>query len=363
MAAAKPNKNLKNISIFDPMAAPALGPTSSILNRNEPSRNTAPFEPSDIEPLVEICLQCPEGALTSRVFQQHRKHGTCWHDSLYMILFQADFMKPVLAEHIRLFLTTMLELGHTDLVYSIRTTNEYKEKDEIIKEEIFDRITKIQAIGKKFREVIDYGLPLQWWEFYCIALHRYILLGYMFLKSAEPIEPRLYKRRGSIAPQNFETLHRNFKISVLNMWYTGLYCSNFAPLKKAVVQFISVATKGAMAIYPIDVSPPEKQAIYIGLGDKHVVCLFVCGGAWYVYDNDIGVAKILAEDAVKLSSLPLKSIKISLNATRDSIEYEFKIEDAPITIGIPFEPSPEYKAGKVFYSTINPEYSFVIGHS
>jgi hypothetical protein len=327
---------------------------------------TAPITAADVEPLIAAALRCPTDDLTARVFQQHSAMQTCWHDAFFMAIFHADCLKASLQDHLSLFLTTLLEKGYSDLAYveqkTVTIEDPYYGTYENIKRT--QPYEKPSAIAAVFKERYP-QLPLQFWELYCLALQRFLLLNYLVIKHPESsVKGSLFQRRASIAEGNFTTLHKNFKESSLKVQTPGLWCYDVSKLRITIADYIKFAS-GTYQIFPITTNPnllKDIQAYYIWQEMTHVFSLFKCNGTWFVYDNEVGTAPFSAEDSSKLSAIPIVSMKVA-DAEEDAtkVKYAFTLADTSIvsTLVTKTAETPE-KTQSIRYGAINPASSFVI---
>jgi hypothetical protein len=333
-------------------AAPTSFGNNSALNRRpecEPIYN-APFTEADVEPLVRMTTQCPLDDLTTRIFQQHSKGQTCWHDAFFMLSFHANPLKEATEEHARLFLRTLLELGYKDLAYA----------------EGYDSLhVKPSAVARVFKEKYA-DLPLQFWEMYCLALQRFLLLNYLFLKDAESRGKRsLFQRRKSISENEFTRLHSDFKGMALFAKGPGLWCYNVPKLKQSVSAFIKAGTAGKYEMLPIMTPAKELrdiQGYYIWQEMTHVFCLFRCGEDWFVFDNEVGAAPFSKADSEKLSSVAIRSMKVGDSEEHaDKVQYKFILADeTEVATLVPKLAESAEKTIPIRYGKINPSSSFVL---
>ncbi len=370
-----------NPSLYPGGMGAALCATGTSLTSAAPGLNrrpecsditAAPFTAEDVEPLVAMVTACPVNELSTRVFQQHHTMGTCWHDSLIMILFHINPLKPVVQEHARFLLQLLLDesaIGRGDLVYGGQQTKKVKYGNEEYNSVVYINASqKVSAISEAFRERYP-QLPRSFWDLYVLALQRFLLLNYMFMKPgmltqgiAEP--PRsLLTRRKSIAESNFTTLHSYFKQSALKAQGAGLWCYEIGKLAPTFEAFISMYTNNQYKLYSFsDNGLTDIQAYYIWVAMTHVISAFKCGNQWFVFDNDEGIAPFSEADSAKLSTTQM----VSMNAADDPTNpmmfvYTFRLIDgSTVSAATSKQTDSEKKVGPPAYGGINVAASFVI---
>lgn len=336
---------------------------------------TAPFTAEDVEPLVAMVTACPINELSTRVFQQHHTMGTCWHDSLIMILFHINPLKETVQEHARFLLEFLLRddtYGQGDLVYGGQKAIKVKYGTETYNNvENINPSQKVSAISEAFRERYP-QLPRSFWDLYVLALQRFLLLNYMFLKPGlltqgiETAPKSLLTRRKSIAESNFTSLHSYFKQSALKATGAGLWCYNIGALVPTFDGFISLYTNNRYKLYKFtEQNLVDIQAYYIWIAMTHVISLFKCGNQWFVFDNDEGVAPFSEEDSVKLSTIQILSMRAG-DDPKNSMKfvYTFQLTDGSnVSASTSKLTNSANKIGTGHYGGINAAASFVVAQT
>lgn len=296
----------------------------------------APITPDDVRPILDLLAQCPAGPLALRVFQQHPA-GLCWQDSIYMMLFNQEWFRPFLLETIALYMERFFELGHTDLIYAVRGTTmqvDYRQwvpgvniaTLPMVEVETRDRAAKLRPLAQFLQTRIDLGLPLAFWEYFTLALHRYILLGYLFLRYPEtgvvreglPLGTALKSRRKSISHLNYSKLHTNFKEVFFREFYTGMHCESFArglDWFRRLTDSISGSRIRLLPFSTPDLAPASILGYYLRIhapaqGMKHVISFFKCGRTWFMYDIDIGMHQFTEADTAVIEASKLSNVSI-----------------------------------------------------
>ena len=366
----------------------SYGPGMTSASRTAPSTNTAPIAPTDVPKILEVLMPCPVGPYALRVFQQHGSVGTCWQDSMFIMLFNADWFKPILGEHVQFYMDRFFANGDTDLVYAKPPTevevDDYNADPEFNNAGVFkgykkkkqlevNRTSKIKPIAVAFRERYNLGLPLAFWEYYCLNLHRYILLGYLFYKYPD-MTPELQsarkpsnltRRRGSIAGKNYSILHKNFKGVVFRHPEIGICPRSIQQFRTWFTEFISKLSNGNFTLKSFNeksISASEIEGYYFGLygtkGEKHVLSLFICEGTWFLYDIDVGCIPLSAEDGAKLKASRIKSFKSEATKT-GQYSYLLTLENgSTVSVLMPFNKGD----GSGSSTNLGPSYSTIIGN-
>jgi hypothetical protein len=329
-------------------------PNASVVNA--PPRNLAPITPSDVGPILNILMPCPLGPYAHRVFQQHSDVGLCWQDSMFIMLYNADWFKPMLQEHIEFYMQHFFAAGETDLTYGKNV--EYEEKDyygprgpngkiQMVKKQKFNTSAKIKPIAAEFQKRYDFGLPLGFWEFYCLELHRYILLGYVFMKQPdmlpEPISEakpsNLMRRRGSISARNYSKLHKNLKGVMLGYGEPGICPRSFQDPYKWFSKFVEHASKQSHEVkqFTDKTVPAERiEGYFFGINMRHVISVFKCGGLWILYDIDVGCVAFSPEDGIKIEASRISSIK-SAPTKSNTYVHTFTLENgSTVSVSMPY---------------------------
>lgn len=351
------------------VTASSMGPPA--FNRRPECQpiTAAPFTATDIDPLLKLVTQCPVDDLSTRVFQQHASMGTCWHDAFMMILFHIDPLKPAVQEHAKLLLEKLIEIGNSDLVYggqrAIKATYRGEEYNDI---EYINPAQKVMSISEVFREKYP-GLPRSFWDMYVLALQRFLLVNYMFYKPEilGPARPKgLFMRRRSIAENEFSTLHSYFKETALKAPGAGLFCGSIGRLAPTIQEYVKQNTGNQYDVYRIGTpGVTDIQAYYIWMQYIHVFCLFKCGGLWFNFDNDIGVAPFSAEDSAKLSSVPIVDMDVA-DDHKDPMAfvYEYTLADgSKVSARANKATETPEKMGPSRYGKINGAASFIVARA
>lgn len=342
----------------------------------------APVAPEDVPNLLEILLQCPTGQYALRVFQQHAE-GLCWQDSFFIMLYNQDWFKPFLSESIEFYMQQFFGLGYTDLAYPVEQEvevinwNQYNSRkpyDEQIKRKNIQKFKqiKIASIAKFFKEKFGFGLPLAFWEYYCLQLHRYILLGYLFLKypdasanTARASKPtNLYRRRKSIGHSNYSKLALNYKEYVFNMFDIGMYCYNFQKARQWFITFVSAVSNNTIGFRTFDdksVSISDVLAYYLGIQSKdtqykHMISLFKCQETWFLYDIDVGTIQFTPEETTKLNASRIVSLVFENKKAANVFEYTLILQDgSSIVRTLPLKQTRDLK-----YEVIQLDFSMLL---
>jgi hypothetical protein len=301
------------------------------------------------------------------------------------MLYNQDWFQPFLLETATFYLEEFLRQGHTNLSYAgkkILMVRNYSnaipqntpyEKRPLVPLETKNLPVKIVPIAATFAARYEsMGLPLTFWEYYALQLHRYILLAYLFLKypeTAEVAKPMskttlLHSRRKSISHNNYSELARDYKEVVFRMLDVGMYCGNFKKgrawfekLTKEVsgksVSLVDFTTQGiapaAILGYYVIIHSSSSAA-------KHIVSLFKCKGQWLLYDIDVGVLEFSPEASAVLDVSKMANLLIENNLEADVFEYTVTLEDGKtVKSSLPSQSRNPYKLDK-FY----PEVSMIL---
>jgi hypothetical protein len=380
--AATTNESVLGKPYFGLRSTSSLVTSNNINVPNAADAQSAPIAPEDVPNIVDILLQCPKGQYALRVFQQHAE-GLCWQDSFYIMLYNQDWFKPFLKQSIEFYMEQFFAHGYTDLTYPVKKEveeinwskyNYSKPVNNAPKIKVMKKFleTKIVDIAKKFQERFGFGLPLAFWEYYCLQLHRYILLGYLFLKfpdaasnaSRESKSTALFRRRQSIGHYNYSKLALNYKEYVFNMLDIGMYCTNFQKARTWFISFVSIISKNTIGFRQFsDKTIPASNilAYYFGIQstvsyNKHIVSLFKCQDTWYLYDIDIGTIEFTPEETAKLNSSKIKTLVFENKQPEEIFEYLFTLEDSTtITRSLPLKKSSPLK-----YEVIQDDFSMIL---
>lgn len=329
-----------NESTYDASGAPIVEP-----------KEMAPILPTDVDTLIEILVGCPIGKYALRVFQQHDA-GLCWQDSFFIMLYNQDWYKATLEEQLRFYMEEFFKAGETDLTYAknveVEQPNFNSELDlktytytKTVKVTVSQLEHKIKPVAVAFKKRYGMGLPLKFWEYMCLNLHRYLLLGYLFMKNEDIMNVKraskpsmLFRRKRSIGHFNYSTLHVDYKEYVLSMLETGMYYTNFQLLKQWLLTYVEKVSGGKQTFLPFDaadIAAADIGAYYIALNGKHIISLFKCGGSWFIYDIDIGCKDFSAEDTAKLEASRI--ISLFFEKKSDEFVYSLTLSDGE-TVGL-----------------------------
>ncbi len=366
----QPYFGLRATSTYDNMASTIPTPAS-----NTPE--TAPIAPADVPKIIEVLMPCPVGPYELRVPRQGSP-GLCWQDSLFTMVWNADWFKPTLIDNIQFYMEQFFANGETDLVYAKEIEVEEPNWNKQVwnaatrkltgpthKVKKINRAEKIKPIARAFKAKYGFGLPLTFWEYYCLNLHRYILLGYMFLKHTDltpaptaETKSKLLARRKSIATSNYASLHTNFKESVFGFMYHGMGCSNFSTVRNWFLQYIPAVSGGQYELMKFSepsVSASQIEGYYLGLDSRHVLSIFKCGGLWFVYDIDVGSTPFSAEDSAKLDASRIKSF-VFQNDKATTFIYTLTLENSTtVQVSMPLIRDYELK-----YNRLTESFSFIL---
>jgi hypothetical protein len=370
---------------------------------------SSPFTVDDIGPILEILSNCPEKVSMSRVFRQHSYLGTCWYDSLIMMIFENQDIKPYIIPFVEVAFRIYLENGINDLSYSsvrdktaeeiignqnafqrmknmgyYNQNNEYNHNPKLINSEY-----KLKLLARTFQTITGNPdtITIYSWQFLAKSIQKYMLLGYLFHKNPGEIPKSLRQRRISINSPSFEYMHGRLR-NILGASYCGV---DDRVIRKIFLQFtplLNFITKGHFSIIPYlpDAKPlplgepyasmkpndipawmkqartPENwwkernleldriEGYYMVLKRKgaehlgHVLCLYKCDKHWTIFDTDIGIVPLNAEDSDKISSMNIKTLNYAylpppknMN-TNGTIQYNFVFnDDSSFVIDIPFD--------------------------
>jgi len=322
--------------------------------RYETVTSNTSFTVDDIEPLIHLLLQCPAGPLKHRIFQQHESQGTCWHDTLFMLLFNCDVLKPIIENYSRKFLEISLELGYSDLKYIVNYS--------------FNKGSP--EIAKRFQiEGNNPELKLFFWEFLVHAIKRNLLLNYLFLKHSEIIMntekqnlTEFRKRRKSINAWAFNERHCSLKraLSTINR---GMHCENFQLLKEQVAIFLRHISRDTISLQPFFSSwlPSMIEAYYFGLDTRHINGSFKCSDNWYHYDNELGLFDFTPEDSKKISEFGVKGFQQISDPPAGIVKIVLILRnDEGVETSMPINFERKNSPPFTVYEELSPDFSFVI---
>jgi hypothetical protein len=295
------------------------------------------------------------------------------------MLFNSDWYKPILREDLSFYMEQFFANGENDLIYAkevevdVPNVSKFSQGiyDATIKQMQRKTEEKIKPIAVAFRDrSSDLGLPLAFWEYHCLALHRYLLLAYLFYKFPETIagahperQTNLMRRRKSLGAANYSQLHVNYKEYVLRMLDTGMYCANFQKLRGWILAYIQGVSKGAHGLrefFDKSVAPAQIEGYYIGLDARHVVSLFKCGGSWFFYDIDVGCKELSAADSAALAKSRIVGIYFEAK-NNGTFEYTFMLEnDESVQLNMPFTKSQWNSGSSNPYQTIATGFSMIM---
>lgn len=307
---------------------PMLAPTPSGVNYEEEAREQnrrrkeqtkrnklygkkVPFTDTLMVDIVKKLTPCPRGEFATRVFRQHTNMGLCWHDSFYMMVFENDFFKGKSLELLQ-------EFFHVLNLNNIGTLD-------------FDS-RKTQAIANGLKAYRKSELDIGTWEMTTLALQRYALLGLLFVKESQEeqltkpvVKSRLLNRRPSVGELNFNSVHNLLKRGTMRCFDEGasrIGIYYFMLMMADLVDELS-EKKFKLDIATNPLQPSETIAYYFSVqthetledphgfvGNAHIMSFFICGGEWYLYDNETGVLPLGAEHSAAIATYGIDSMKI-----------------------------------------------------
>jgi hypothetical protein len=387
------NKNqaaLEGTNIFG--LPPALGISASSTGSVRAEKVTnekiekAPFTVADVEPILSLLSRCPQEVSMSRVFRQHGVLGTCWYDSLIIMLFENQRLKPYIMPFVDAAFRIYVANDILDLSYStVRTkTNTEKAADrerfenykeyglvrrnaEYIEEPILISTNyKLNLLAYTFQRITSSPpeIDLKHWQFFANAIQRYMLLGYLFYKHPEERNKPLRARRQSYNTISFESLHGNLRGKI-----GAVFCgADNRVIKNVIAEFtnlINFIGKGTMTIIPFvpekapgegamrpfwaptipenwwrqtNIAKERIEGYYIVINREdnprlgHVISLYKCSEQWSIFDNDHGILVLSPEESADISRKGIKSVDYSYlvpenNSYKAKLQYHITLED------------------------------------
>jgi hypothetical protein len=300
-------------------------------NQNKPPTNASiPFGAEMIEPMMELFEPCPAGEFGLRVFQQHIKQGTCWNDSMYMIVFNSDELKPF----IRPILRRLMELNAEEGTLDFGTVG--------------TPVVKLHGFAQTLRAEFNPSGSIAVWELFVLNAQRYLQLLYLFLHDPSVKNTvanqtinysRLMTRRKSLQCNTYTDLHAFTKSSLT---YETFGAHDSHELIVSVNYFLkSISPEGYTYKFD-DIQPADHSTIhgYYLIKYKHVISLFRCNGVWILYDNEIGSEQLSPDDSAKLDGTILK--EFGKTFTHTTCTYTIILEnDEQIQVEMKYSGKPE----------------------
>jgi hypothetical protein len=294
-------------------------------DRNAAYGKNIPFTNEKIVKIVDVLRSCPVGELATRVFRQHTGMGLCWHDAFFMMFFENQDTKDIALQLLKEFFFELEAMSTTSLAFDKKKTN---------------------TIAKALRAKHSSALSIGTWELVTVALHRYALLGLLFITESQaeiikaPVKnSRLLNRRPSIGEMNFDEIHDLLKYGVMRCFDSGASMEGIETFMGMMFGFVKEITeqKIALEVASETLKPTETIGYYFSIqkhptetsphgfvGGAHIISLFMCNNQWFLYDNETGVVPLSAEISTAISTEGIKSIQIV--STEDLFKY-------PITLG------------------------------
>ena len=295
--------------------------------------------------ILEVLEPCPIGPMATRVFRQHENQGLCWHDSLFTMLFESSATKPTIFGLLKELVDEMETKKMQTFQYIPIHINEL-------------------AFALKARRKSE--IEIGYWEMLVLALHRYILLGLLFLKEKEQNSSavkvsKLKNRRESLQDIEFNSIHRKLKYSLYSEYKSGLCKSGILSFLTTMDFFLQELTNKTIGLerntnplkdservlgyyFSIEEKEKEKGAYYPpGLvytlpngtdyyffGEAHILSIFSCKESWILYDNETGTAVLSDEQAEKVRTVGIESVQIL--ATKTHYKYKLTFQDTSESI-------------------------------
>ena len=288
-------------------------------------RNLA-FTTEEIEQIIAKLSPCPKGDLATRVFRQHTDMGLCWSDSFFMILFESQETKAFSLQLVRDFLTLLQEKKYAGLKYNSK---------------------KVNQIATYLKAKYNSKLEIAIWEHITLAVQRYALLGFLFMKEEQKekalVKSRLANRRQSIGFANFDQIHSDLKLGSMGCWEEGASLVGINRFMTMMERFINeqIGTNLEVENATLPLKPEktigyyftiqtteEKSNMFVILGGAHILSLFLCDGVWFLFDNETGVVPLSTDDSVKISSKGIVSVQLVRNSKR--YRYPLSLGDGTI---------------------------------
>jgi hypothetical protein len=387
------NKNLAALEGTDIFGLPpALGISASSTGSVRAEKVTsekiekAPFTPEDIEPILSLLSRCPQEVSMSRVFRQHGVLGTCWYDSLIIMLFENQRLKPYIMPFVDAAFRIYVANDILDLSYAtVRVkTNAEKATDReafenykqygivrrnakyIEKPNLISTNYKLNLLAYTFQRITSSPpeIDLKHWQFFANAIQRYMLLGYLFHKHPEERDKPLRSRRKSYNTVSFESVHGELRGKI-----GAVFCgADNRVIKNVIAEFtnlINFISKGTMSIIPFvpekapgagamrpfwaptipenwwkqtNIAKEKIEGYYIVINRAdnpklgHVISLYKCGDQWTIFDNDHGILVLNPEESSNISGKGIKSVDYIYsppenNTYKGMLQYRITLED------------------------------------
>ncbi len=342
------------------MKYPALLPASfsrhSVSRENERKeqnlRNAAykgrHFSQDLLATLLPILAPCPVDQLTTRVFRQHQGEGLCWHDAFFMMIFESSAMKPSVAGLLKELVAEMEATGLTSIEINPK---------------------HIQVLANRLKARYKSDMMIGYWEMLTLALHRYLLLGLVFLEEHLTKQEtvlhisKLSNRRPSIFEMDFDDVHFQLKYGMYTCYNEGLDKKDITNFYYAMNPFIQTLTDKTLGIQMADEKFPKVHSV-LGycfsiqkmstneaqqslsflyypsiheslkqqqfMGSAHILSVFSCGDQWILYDNEVGTLAFSEEDSAKIKSIGIKTMQMLADKTHYT--YKITLQDDTILI-------------------------------
>jgi hypothetical protein len=338
------------------------------------------FTDEIFETILGKLTVCPTGELATRVFRQHIGMGLCWHDAFFLMFFESAKTKPIV-------IGMMKELFSQMKVSEIKNLNLTPEN--------------VQGLARAMKSQYKSSLPIPAWEMLVLALERYMLLGLLFTKESQADVlsqavrvSRLKNRRPSIQEMKFNYIHDLLKYGLFSGCESGLSkysiisfmnsmrdvvkelsnntidleaSTNDIHPEKVVGYYFAIQAKTEEEVRSILSSSLYRSYHYLApganlesasefFGDAHIISLFPCNGAWFLYDNEVGVAQLTEEQtaAVNLSGID----KMQMISSATHFRYRFVLYDGSEFSVLQERSSEDVEGEKVIRATTIKSASF-----
>jgi hypothetical protein len=321
-------------------ASTSLGPTSTLTTGStDEEPELAPFEESDIAPILEILSKCPDEGMLTRVFRQHSAFGTCWYDSALMMIFESSIGKQIFLPLLKQCFIIFLKNGIKDLSYSHRinlTPEEFemeKKYNKNAKPYFINTSFKTELIGTELKRFTGSSVDNITREVLAHSLHKYLLLGYLFLKKPPKGNAKLLsERRKSWNAGQFEDIHRCLR-TVSGMFTKGAQNKETEAFIKRLSSILENLSRGECAIIDWNTNKPEEtHGYYLIVGDDknsegHVISMFKCNERWTLFNNDYGIVPLSKEESEQVSKIGIESIAIYTDIKENLLSHDLVLND------------------------------------
>lgn len=322
-------------------ASTAFGPTTTLSSayiNKEPE--SAPFEESDIGPILEILSKCPDEGMMTRVFRQHNTFGTCWYDSALMMIFESSIGKQIFLPLLKQCFIIFLENGIKDLSYSHKidlTPEEFemeKKYNKNAKPYFKNNAFKTELLGRELKKFTGSSADEVIWEVLAHSLQKYLLLGYLFLKDPPRGNAKvLSERRKSWNAGQFEDIHSCLR-TISGMFTKGAHNEQTEAFIKKLSSILENLSKGECSIIDWNTNKPEEtHGYYLIVGknkndsEGHVVSMFKCNERWTLFNNDYGIVPLSKEDSEQVSKIGIESIEIYTDVKENLLSHVLLLND------------------------------------